>query len=225
VASTFRLLNSSSGILFIQSQLSKLSKENSIVFIPLIPYRSVPLPLSYRTVPQYPLIHDHLIIRVYLIDPSRCRDLSLGLIPSYSCRGRDILWMVIFGICFFPFRRWRHDWFSAELPSIVVHATASTLTLFESFFYQVGAIPSRTFFLSVWTGVWPVVWSSFLGCLEPYFPPDPRSLGVSSLWSPSWGFLLLSFFSRPEELSFEECFYCSIRNSSIPSPTLQSLSA
>jgi hypothetical protein len=87
-----------------------------------------------------------------------------------------------------------------------------------------GSISSRAFFMSVWTRVWPVVLSSFLGFLEPDFPPDPRCLGLSYLRShPSWRCLFLSYFLRLGELSFEECFFCSIRNSSIARPTLHTL--
>jgi len=54
VASTFQVLKLSSGLLDIQSHLSMLYKENTIVSIPIFLYTSVPLPLYHRTVPQYP---------------------------------------------------------------------------------------------------------------------------------------------------------------------------
>ena len=88
------------------------------------------------TVPRYAYIDDHLIVRVYPIDPSRCRDLSLGLVPYYSSRGWEIFRIAIFGFLLSAFRGWRRNWFSAELPSMVVYGTASTLTFFKSFFYQ-----------------------------------------------------------------------------------------
>ena len=121
---------------FIQSQLSKQSKKNTIVSIPLFPYKSVPLPIYHMTVPQCLLIHHHLIIRVYLVNSSRCSDLSLGLTPSCSCHGWDILWMVIFGFRLFAARGDWHHWLLTEFPCMVVHATASTLTFFKLCFYQ-----------------------------------------------------------------------------------------
>jgi hypothetical protein len=117
-------------------QLRKLSKENAIVSMPIFSYPSVPLTPSYRTLPLYRSICDYQIIRVYLTDPSRCSDFSLGINPSCSCHGWDIFSIVSFGFWLFPSRGWRQSWFSAEYPQMVVHTTASTLAIVKSWFYQ-----------------------------------------------------------------------------------------
>jgi len=130
--------------------------------------------------------------------------------------------MVIVGFWLCAFREQSHYGFSAELR--VVRTTASTLTLYKLYLNKRIGNSFRACFFCLWTGVWPLVLFWFFGFLEPDFPSDPWSLGLTSFWSPSfWCFLLLSFYLSLEVLSFDDCFVCSIRYFSITSRILGKL--
>jgi hypothetical protein len=131
-------------------------------------------------------MHDHLIIRVYLIDPSSCRDLSLAHIPSCNCRGRDILWMIIFGFWLCAVRGWRHDSFSAELPCVVVHAAVSTFTFFKLSLYKRRANSLQSFLLVHMDRSLTASFILFFGFLEASLPS-----WSTILWFP---FSLIPFF-------------------------------
>ena len=51
-----------------------IHQENTIVSIPIpiVSYRSVTMPLYHRTVPQYPKINNHHMVRIYFVNLSTC---------------------------------------------------------------------------------------------------------------------------------------------------------